>query len=122
MADRVRQRPLLTREDVRTEAGRILGVIGASPRHEQRPAFERGWLLLWQLLREVKAAQLPSSDRVPGPWMWLNDGDGSADSTATLVAGDFLVESFPPGIARLALDLPIILNWAEVPIPWVQRG
>jgi hypothetical protein len=102
------------------EAAEILSAIDDSRRH--RFAFEANWRKLWQLVREAKAARLPSEGSSPGPWQLRNGGDHGDQALSTLTAGHFTVPIWPPEAPRSGTDLPGLLNWAGVPTPNGQRA
>jgi hypothetical protein len=110
------QVPALTRDNVREEAGEILSALEASPPHQGE--FEENWRRLWQLVREAKAAYLPSEPSHGGPWHVSGDLDpGPYGVSSSLTAGAFVVSIWPPDQAGLGADLPGLLNWAGVPAP-----
>src|SRR5215207_3845536 len=106
----------LTRDAVREEAGEALSAIHASRHH--RGLFEDNWRKLWQLVREAKAARLPSESPTDGPWHLSRNPDaGRYGVSSWLTAGSFVVPVWPPDAPRSPTDLPSLLNWAGVPVP-----
>ena len=110
------QLPVLTRENIREEAGEILSALESSQPHQGE--FQDNWRRLWQLIREAKAAFLPLEPSHDGPWH-VNGVPGhvTQDASRSLSAGDFVVAIWPPDQAGLGADLPGFLNWAGVPVP-----
>lgn len=106
--------PALTRDDVRDEARDILTAIAASRDHDA--AFEDNWRLLWQLVREANAADLPSRMRAHGPWE-ISRGSDHHQSVSSLISGDFMVRIWPHDEERAWADLLGLLNWADVLAP-----
>ena len=109
------QVPALTRDNVREEAREIISAIDANRFHPGR--FEAHWRLLWQLVREAKAAYLPWESSNSGPWHLTQTPESDSGASPNLSAGDFVVAMWPPDHARLGGDLPGLLNWAGVPEP-----
>ena len=107
---------ILSNEDVREEARQILMAIDKT--RGNQAAFEDNWRRLWQLLREANAAHLPGSQ--DGPWSLRNHSDKGSPRPAILAAGHFEVPIWPPEGARRGPDLPGLLNWAQVPIPYAR--
>jgi hypothetical protein len=105
------ERPILAAEVIREEAASSLLVIQSNPRAK---LAESQWRILWQLVREAKAARIPWGEFTAGPWHISRDGDGSPP---VLMAGGFGVPLWPPWEQRYASDLPRMLNWAGVPQP-----
>jgi hypothetical protein len=72
--------------------------------------------MLWQLLREAKAAYLPGLE--DGPWYLGSHAHPKGYGfMPTLIAGGFSVPIWPPEQARFGHDLLGLLNWAGVPVP-----
>ena len=108
--------PALTRDNVREEARDILSALDAT--RSDSDAFENNWRKLWQLVREAKAAFLPTRDPNHGPWHLNNDLDQRPHGESSkLTAGTFVVSIWPRDQAGLGADLPGLLNWAGVPTP-----
>ena len=110
------QAQTLTRNNIREEAREILSALDTSQLHQAE--FEDNWRKLWQLVREAKAAYLPSEPSVGGPWQLGAERDhGPSGVSSSLTAGTFVVLVWPPDQAGLGADLPGLLNWAGVPAP-----
>ena len=105
----------LSREDIRADAVEILSALDAS--RSDIAAYEENWRRLWQLMREVKTAELAFQEADgKGPWHYQKDGvGGPVKGSAALAAGGFALPVWPPEEPRSPTDLPELLNWAGVP-------